>query len=98
MGFATTGRHDEDVPQVTGSLIVVTFLFIDLTRSNWKNAFETHLNGIVSVFLAASIQPMKRLEVFSGVDTRNKDKNEIAITIAALRTFEKLVRTLRDLT
>ena len=41
---------------------------------------------------------MKRLEVFSGVDTRNKDKNEIAITIAALKTFEKLVRTLRDLT
>jgi len=93
MGFATTGRHDEDVPQVTGSLIVVTFLFIDLPRSNWKNAFETHLNGIVSVFLAASIQPMKRLEVFSGVDTRNKDKNEIAITIAALRTFENDIRT-----
>ncbi len=36
---------------------------------------------------------MKRLEVFSGVDTRNKDKNEIAITIAALRTFENDIRT-----
>ena len=46
MGFATAGRHDEDVPQVTGSLIVVTFLFIDLTRSNWKNDFKTHLNGL----------------------------------------------------
>ena len=45
-----------------------------------------------SVFLAALIQPRKRLEVFSGVDTRNKDKNEIAITIAALRTFENDIR------
>src|SRR5436309_5546958 len=54
---------------------------------------EINAFALPGIFLAASIQPMKRLEVFSGVDTRNKDKNEIAITIAALRTFENDIRT-----
>src|SRR5205809_5011454 len=54
---------------------------------------EINAFALPGIFLAASSQPMKRLEVFSGVDTRNKDKNEIAITIAALRTFENDIRT-----
>jgi hypothetical protein len=63
-----------------------------LPATTVEERFRNTLDWIISVFLATSTQLTKRLEVFSGVDTRNKDRNEIAITIAALRAFEKDIR------
>jgi hypothetical protein len=55
--------------------------------------FRNALEWIIQVFLAASTQSLKRLEVFSAVDTRNKDRNEIAIILAALKAFETDIRS-----
>jgi hypothetical protein len=63
-----------------------------LAATNVEERFRQTLEWIISVFLAASTQPLKRLEVYSGIDTRNKDNKEIGIIVAALRAFENDIR------
>ena len=64
-----------------------------LPSTQVQERFRNALDWIVSVFLATCTQPTRRLEVYSGVDTRNKDRNEIAITVAALKAFEADIRS-----
>jgi hypothetical protein len=78
---------------IGNSIVTRTYDQKVLPATQVEERFRHALDWIVSVFLAASTQPTKRLEVFSAVDTRSKDKNEIAITVAALKAFEADIRT-----
>jgi hypothetical protein len=73
----TTRQYDEQV--------------LDITQVT--DRFRAALDWIVQVFLRVCTQPTKRLEIYSSIDTRNKDRKEIGIVVRALKAFEQEVRS-----
>jgi len=63
-----------------------------LASTQLKDRFRRTLEWIIHVCVTTSVEPVKQLEVYTAVDA-GKDNNEIAIILAALKTFEADVRT-----
>lgn len=65
-------------------------IVLDATQVNER--YKNTLDWMIDVFIRVCRQADKRLEIYSSIDIRNKDKKEIAITVAALQHFQNEVR------
>ena len=63
-----------------------------LTSTAVASRYRQSIEWIIQVFLRDRTRLKSPVELYSSIDTRGKDKREIAIAIAALRVFEAEIR------